>query len=56
MQEVYNYQQNTIGTKAITRTFGLFIDLSASAQFIVQEEEEQVAAKVAVYNPRLVSI
>ena len=27
MQEVYNYQQNAIGTKAITRTFGLFIDL-----------------------------
>ena len=36
MQQAYNYQQNTIGTKTITETFGLFIDLRA--QFIVQEQ------------------
>ena len=27
MQLLYNYQQNTIGTKTITGTFGVFVDL-----------------------------
>ena len=39
----------------ITGAFGLFYRFSASVQFIIQEEQE-VAAKVAVCNPRLVSL
>ena len=42
--------------KTITGTFGLFYRSSALAQLIIQEEEEEVAAKVAVCNLRLVSL
>ena len=44
-----------LGTKTITGMFWSFYRSSASSQFIIREEEE-IAAKVAVYNPRLVSL
>ena len=49
-------KKNTIGAKPIAGTFGFFNRSSASAQFMIHEEEEEVATKVGVCNPRLVSL